>query len=508
MVDITDIADLSIQRRAEGKLQPEAWGTNFWVVTSAEGEVAPWWSQQRDNDLREFWMKAGNDVLQGAVSSMVKKFKAMSWALEGPEAKDPDAPEPGTVEYHQQVLSEAEFGKGWGTLLGKVLTDYLVQDRGAFIELIGEGDPAGPVAKPGVRGLAHLDSGLCTLTGDTEFPVVFNNPKTGKPHKLHATRVIHLVDMPSPVESMNEVGFCACSRCIASSQVLLKLAKYKNEKLSDLPQAGLLILNNILPAKFDDAKAGYEAERRKLGQELWANIMTLFGYDPSNPVSADFLSFANLPDGFNEQQAYELYVRIVALSFGVDIREFWPVSGGQLGTATESLVMHQKARGKGVGEVIASIERAINWKALPATVTFRFDFQDDEEDEQKARIADQKAVTLMRLWQPAAAEGEPQLVTRDEMRQMLAEHVPYFKPDFLTLAASSETTVSDTERKALGFGRDVKLWSDGRKEYRRLRLGKKETERVLDAVLDNYQAGRVRVEDLARFALAELADVG
>ena len=43
--------------------------------------------------------------------------------------------------------------------------------------------------------------------------------------------------MPSPNELMNDVGFCAVSRVIGSSEILLKLNTYKNEKLDDLPEA-------------------------------------------------------------------------------------------------------------------------------------------------------------------------------------------------------------------------------------------------------------------------------
>ena len=274
-----EVLDLSIQKRAAPADVPESTSAVWWFVSTTAGDIAPWWSSQRDQDLREFWMKEGNDILQGAVTSMVKKFRAMNWQLEGPEQK---------VQEMQDVLSQAEFGQGWGAFIGKTITDYLTQDAGAFWELIGEGDPDGPMeGLP--KGVAHLDAGQCQLTGDPVYPVLYRNPKElycpkcGKKfaaagntrqcpddqtqlqhlmHRLHATRVVHLVDMPSPNESMHNVGFCGVSRVIASSYVLLKLAQYKNEKLSDLPQAGLLLLNNILPAQWENIT---KATRRTAG---------------------------------------------------------------------------------------------------------------------------------------------------------------------------------------------------------------------------------------------------
>lgn len=489
-----DIAELSIQRRAEAN--PTAGVYSWWFSRADDGlAISPWWSEQRDLELREFWRREGNDILQGAVSSMVKKFKAMSWVVEGPNR---------VANKFQALLSEAEFGAGWGTLLGKTLEDYHTQDKGAFWELIGAGKIDGPISGP-VLGVAHLDAQFCQLTGDPVYPVIFNNSKDGKPHKLHASRVCHLVDMPSPNEIMNGIGFCAVSRVIASSQVLLKLAQYKNEKLSDLPEAGLLLLNNVLPHQFEDAQANHQRGRRKLGQELWSNIMTLFSLDPSQPASAELISFASLPEAFNELESTNIYVNIVALAFGVDVREFWPMTSGALGSARESEVMAQKAKGKGIGDVISTLERAVNWRILPESVNFRFDFQDDEEDKLKADINKIKTETIMMMFQskgndPAMAEPP---VTRMEIRQMLANSVPeYFKEEFLEFDVTDETEVTDTEREDKSDR--VSIDNKGRvKSFRRL---KQRTDDVLAMAEKNYRDGRIGLDDLLEFRLGMKLD--
>lgn len=448
------IRDLSLQQRASTPTGGNVIGGQFWFGT-LDDEIAPWWSARRDLDLDEFWMRQGNDILQGAITSMVKKFKSMTWVLEGPER---------VANRYQPVVARAEFGQGWEILLSKTLQDYFTKDKGAFWELIGEGDPLGPITGQ-VLGIAHLDSRLCQLTGDPTYPVLFNNPKTGKPHKLHATRVVHMVDMPSPNENMLGIGFCAVSRVIASSDVLLKLAKYKREKLSDLPAAGLLLLNNILPTQWDTVTGNYRRERRRLNQELWANIMVLMGLDPAQPITAEFLSFANLPDQFNELESTNIYVNIVALAFGIDVREFWPMSQGALGTGKESEVQHQKAKGKGIGDIISTLERALNWKVLPEKVTFRFDFQDDEADMQAATINKEKTNTIMSMWHPESIkDGVEPPVSREEIRQMLADNVPYFKEEFLEVDITDDVEVDDIERKygpmvmvdSKGFKRVVK----------------------------------------------------
>ncbi len=208
----TEINSLSVQHRAAIEKENSSLNSVFWFVSrTGEELIAPWWSPERDRDLRLFWMRLNNDILQGAISSMCKKFTAMNWLIEGPQR---------VVKRYQSILANAEFGQGWGVLISKTLQDYLTQDKGAFWELIGEGDPNGPIVGP-VLGVAHLDSQFCQLTGDLEFPVIFHSAKGNEPHRLHTSRVVHLVDMPSPNELMYNIGFCATSRVIGSSPVRL-----------------------------------------------------------------------------------------------------------------------------------------------------------------------------------------------------------------------------------------------------------------------------------------------
>lgn len=495
-----DLADLSIQRRAlpEGDRYSVAstWPSSFSFsyrrdeIQDYYSLLPRWWSEQRDIALRDFVYRPNNDILIGAVSSMIKKFKAMNWVIEGPLR---------VVNRYQRVLSTAEFFQGWSFLLGKILFDYLTQDKGAFVELIGAGDPRGAIEGP-IVGMAHLDSRYCQLTGDIEYPVIFNNPKTENAHKMHTTRVSHLVDMPSPAENMYNTGFCAVSRVIGSSEILLKINKYKNEKLDDLPEAGLLLFNNILPERWNDAKADYARETRRLGQEHWRNIMTMFGLDPAQPASAELISFANLPEAFNELESTNIYINILALAFGVDVREFWPITSGALGTATESEVMHQKARGKGVGEIISMIERFINWKILPDSATFAFDFKDDQEDLLAADIDEKRTNTIMGMWQDDGLGP----VTREEIRQMLADNVSYFPDDFLEMDATEEEDATDMEIAKM-MGPLVRM--DGKGKTKRVRQRSLVKPQIMDAIelaAENYRKGQITAETVAEFALGEL----
>lgn len=464
-------------------------GGIWWFHRHSEFDVSPWWSPQRDLDLRAFVKRDGNDILAGAVSSVTKKFRAMNWVLEGPKT---------TVARMQQTLSEAEFGNGWSTLIGKTVEDYSTVDRGTFWELIGEGAPDQPMDGLPI-GIAHLDSLNCILTGDPTYPVLYHG-RNGV-HKMHATRVVHMVDMESPNANMNGIGFSACSRVVASSSILLLISQYKVERLEDLPPAGLLLLNNIMAHRWEDEKAGYERERRKLRNEIWANVMVVLGLDPEKPVSADFLNFSQLPEQYNEKDTLTNYINIVALAFGVDVREFWPMSTGNLGSAEEVEIMAQKAKGKGIGDLISTIERAVNWHIMPKRVTFSFDFQDDDEDKLRADIEQTKVETILSMY-----DADPLKVgaaNRDEVRQMLADNTSYFREEFLEHDVSDETIATDTDVEEK-CGKNIVMDRKG-KTYTPMAWKQKQLQRdpLYATVLGNVARGDVSLEQLEEYVRLE-----
>lgn len=501
MVENKDPKDLSVQKRTEENAKIAS-GFTFWFSSNFENEfdIPAYWSEWRDIELDAFVKKPGNDILQGGLASLVKKFKAMSWILEGPEKP---------VRFYHDVLSNAEFGKGWGNLLGKTLERYWTQDKGGLWELIGDGDPNGPIEGP-VLAVAYLDNRYCQPTGDSDYPIIYHNSKTNKAHALHKSRVIRFIDMPSPIEEMNDIGFCAVSRLISSSAILLKLNKYKNEKLSDLPEAGMLIFSNINKTQFEDIRAEFETDRQRMGQEYWRSIMTLFGLDPSQPADAKFIDFSKLPDAFNEFETIQTYINILALAFGVDAREFWPVSSGTWGNVMETSIQHLKAKGKAIGELISTIEREINWHILPKSVRFKFKFKDDEEDLSRADINRLKIESIMSMYvMPSDGQldrGVLPPISRTEIRQMLADNVEYFKEDFLEVDLTEDIHLTDTE-KSFYLGKNIQMDKLGRVKTVRKDLDNlKRADNLLNVVEENYKNGLIELDDILDFRLGEIMD--
>ncbi|NIN65507.1 MAG: hypothetical protein GTO63_12585, partial [Anaerolineae bacterium] len=178
------------------------------------------------------------------------------------------------------------------------------------------------------------------------------------------------------------------------------LTKFKEQSLSDLPPAAILLLSNMTPTQWEDVITKYDARQRNQGNTVWQDILVAFSFDPAYPLAMELLELAKLWEGFDDRTAMEMAVFSFALAYRVDPREYWPVSSGALGTATEAELMDRKAKGKGEGIIYHAVARALNGPTgLPDGVTFHFDFQDDEDDRRAAEIRELHIQNVRRLWE-------------------------------------------------------------------------------------------------------------
>jgi hypothetical protein len=157
-------------------------------------------------------------------------------------------------------------------------------------------------------------------------------------------------------------------------------------------------------------------------------MLVAFGLDPEFPVEANLFELSQLPEHYDEKTATEVAVYTFALAFRADPREFWPVSAGPLGTATEATIQHRKAKAKGEGVIYTAIERQLNSPlSLPSSVRFKFDFRDDEDDLQHAEVARQKIQNVRLMWEASpnrqpVEEGKINegIISTEQARYMLA----------------------------------------------------------------------------------------
>lgn len=385
-VDLEQIQSGSIQERSDGNRELSGMGVFLLpYLAQTGGLIAPWWSTRRDIELRSFWKKI--DHLSGALYNMVSKMTAIDNSV---VAVDP------AVEAHVKqaeittriIRDFSEFGDGWTTMYGKWVQDLLTQDNGAFAEVIGGGDPAGPIiGQP--WGLAHLDSGRCQRTGNSKYPVIYEDTD-GARYKIHASRVIYASQMSSPIADMFGVGFCAVSRVINVSQNMYDLTLYKQEKLGSRPLQEILITQGGLDpsdlfAAFKIADQKSDARgRSKYGGIVVGGTATM----PEGDVKT--VPLHAMPEGSDEQTTIVFGMAAIALGLGVDARELFPAMTAGA-TRADALLQHLKQRGKGPGQIMQVTEQQLNYKFIPPHLRFRFDFQDDAQDRQVAEIREIRA---------------------------------------------------------------------------------------------------------------------
>lgn len=430
----------TVQKAQE--VEPMEMGFSLPITFFSASEIAPDWdTSDRDAYLRSFWKRFGNDMIQGVLAACVAKIQTQNWEIEGPE---------GLVEmYHPILRDDANFGKGYGNMVSRGVIDYYTQDNGWFMERQRSGpeDRSGPML-----GIAHLDSARMRPTGNMDFPYTYNDVY-GAHHLMHRSQFIRIVDMPDPRTELHgwDRGFCALSRALSTSIILMMLVTLKREKLSDLPPSALAIFNNLNRKQFEKAISLYGAQEDMKSNTIWRQLMPLFGIDPAHPATVQFLSLREVWESFDDMMAMNIAAYCFAAAFRVDPREFWPVSQGPLGTGKEAEVQHQKAKAKSTGLLFTEVERAFNARdSLPPGLTWKYVLQDADEEQQRS-IIHQTQIANVKLMQEAGAGLVP-----DEVRWLLATQYKVLPQAMLKAPEEGETFdlthadvyLDDVERQA------------------------------------------------------------
>lgn len=91
--------------------------------------LPPWGTRQREFALRDIYRMDEQTLIQGAFSGVAKTIASLPWEIKGDEdTTDPAYGEMAQargwrlrrsngVEYYQEVFRQANFGRGWGSLI-------------------------------------------------------------------------------------------------------------------------------------------------------------------------------------------------------------------------------------------------------------------------------------------------------------------------------------------------------------------------------------------------------
>ena len=155
---INNAIDLSLELATGTIPDDDAIGVPIlrWMSRSSD-DIPGWWSFARDVKLRDFWKEASH------LSTIM--YTAQTLLVGVPlriQAKDPSI----TSHVEQaEMLTEvlmnvSEFGASLYVAKRKYVEDYLGTDNGGFMEVLGAGNPEGPIEGLPLA-VRHLDSLHC-----------------------------------------------------------------------------------------------------------------------------------------------------------------------------------------------------------------------------------------------------------------------------------------------------------------------------------------------------------
>lgn len=403
-----DPSKYSVQGRADDTnfvAFPDAIGGNIFVHIGNIADEAPDWNalypNRRDRYLKQFMRS--DTMLANGVYSMKTRLQTLNYTVNGsPRAK----------KYTLELLQNPGLGDSLIDIAGKWTDDLLTSDNGAFLELWRPGNPLKDAKNAPVVGFAHLDSRQCWRSFDPEYPVWYTNPQTGQIRKIHASRVLMTSDNPQPQELARNIGFCAVSRAWRWAHLIRSVMIYRDEKVTGRFTRAIGAIKGVNAKQVKDALRATDDDADSKGFVVYKGVPFLVnpGTDAAADVDIILQDLASLGDGFEFRTDIDLYAYVLAFSFGVDAREFWPATASGA-TKADASIQNMKARGRGLGFLIQSFEWAIR-QCIPDTVEFTFDYTDDEQDEMQARIHKQRTDIL-------ALAVDKQAINGLEMRALM-----------------------------------------------------------------------------------------
>lgn len=347
--------------------------------------IFPWWSRQRDRFLWETMIRS--DMLSSAIFITSARLYSVPFNIIPKDRNNRRVAE--IARWSDMLLKES-----WASEMYRAIIDWQTQDNGMFLEILGNGDPGGPIEPtlvPGTStylyglGLRHLDSQRCTRTGDPEYPVKYRAKDARgrtRDFKIHHSRVLFDAQMPSPRAEMLGVGFSGVSRCISHALHMNDIGILKEEWLGSRPVSEIIFGRGM---KADDIKRAFNEADEKANSEGLARFakIVFLGID-GNPelvrsAGLERIPLKRLPEGYDEEKAITVAINVVAMALGFDARTLWPatVRGA---TRADAEVQHLKTMKMTPGVFVEMMIRQLTKKFCPVSCEVTAEQQDDEQD--------------------------------------------------------------------------------------------------------------------------------
>lgn len=368
---IADAKNTSVQPRFDIKNDADYFYSTLKWAKGAFEATPPYSSDSR---ARSRWLNSmwpNEPYLAGVINSVVQINRNRGWSLIGGRNQ---------VMRFTDILHNWQVQPGrasWREGVGAMAQGFYTTDMGGLAE-IGRQFKGGPMA-----GMYHLDPLRCVMTSRVKTPIKYY-PRQGKIIDLNPYDYMRVASQISIDETYNGLGYSALSRCVELGIIMVAILRHEQEMLFARAPKGLLLLKGISEQTWKNGMVVRDATLDNRQQE-WYGAVAVLASSGTDDVDAKMVALSQLPDGFDQKTFTDLLMYGYSLCFGYDAREFWPVSSGSMGTATETETQHRKATDKGGSEFHLGLQEEIQ-SNLPDTLHFEFDERSVEGDLAEAAL--------------------------------------------------------------------------------------------------------------------------
>jgi hypothetical protein len=443
LIDDPDILKHSVTRDDPDVLNPGGHPQVLWLTfpnaayLNAPTGVLPIdiplpWSRARDRLLITTTL---HETMWGAaIAKAIAKMITLGFTVE-----DRAKSERRTAMAQTRLLM-ANNGKGWTSFLWQHLSDYLLTDNGAFVELVYKSSDV----RSQFLGFMHLDSLRVTRTGDPETPVIYEDLR-GRMHELQAHQVLTFVDMESGRAEARGTGLCAASRAYPTIHKTAGMERYVSEKITGTgKQKGIHIINGVNAQQLQMALHKAEEDQVNRGLVSYRGVALI----PLSAMTAKpdgyYIPLAEIPDGFSAKEERDNTYLKYANCIGLPLTDIQPLSGQGLGTGKQSEIIDDAGSEFGLAAWGKAWEHASNERIMPTTTTFSW--ADKSDARKQAASAD---VSLKRAQTRAAQVGSGEITPQQSLQ--LAADAGDVPDSFLQSDETPDDMLTDTE-KPVGEG--------------------------------------------------------
>jgi hypothetical protein len=393
-----------------------------WFSGSTLAATLPAGTWERDKALlatlraESFW--------RAAVGIAVSKYASKGWEIES------------SVPLRRKRAHDLILNAGAGTQVGEgrfaqLFVQAYLCTKAAVIEIARETK----AWSSRVVGLHHLDPLRCLLTNDPEIPVVYWDLQ-GKWHELRWWQVGVFADMPDVTEANGGAGICAAEGAYPHIRKMAAIERYVTEKVSGERPLAINFVSGVSTRQVDEGMESAKTSALAKGHSTYMGAVII--PVPHPDVSVVTIPLAELPDGFNRKEEFDIALLAYANNLGLDPQDLQPLTGQQLGAGAQSQVLDQKSKGRGLALLQKMYAQWLNEFVLDNATVFSW-YEKDLRDEGL------EADNLKKRGEWATLLAEKGIITTGQATNVLVDYGD-LPTEFLDADVTQTGNVSDDEK--------------------------------------------------------------